>query len=473
MAVLSKHPAAPAPSAPVRETTGHLLLRGWCAFVLFSALAGLAWVNALGTIPAAALTAVTAVVSLVVWSVVRPPVHWRRLPWHPLSYVAWALLSITWSVWPGVSALTWGLMAVTTFQALFVAAMLTWNELVAAMATALKWCVGLSLLFELAVSVFLRGPLLPQFQLPHHHYNPIVYWSRANILHAGRIQGIFGNANPLAAVCLIAIIVFAVRIAAGAPRRVMLGVWIAVAAYLMYRASSATIYLALVAVVLVLCTVLIMRRTRTPTQRTVAYGAFIAAALAILSTAWLLRDHIFAALGRNAELTGRLRIWHDVLERTAQRPVFGWGFATPWLPTDPHFHRWIVDHGQSVMQAHDMWVDSSMQLGIVGVVLLALLYIAFIWRAWFFAVDRPRWDLRADRSYSALSLLPTLVATVLLVQGAAESEPLLLWGWMFTVMLVFKIKQSPHVGAGSIETRLAIERGDLPRSEPARPSPAR
>jgi len=119
------------------------------------------------------------------------------------------------------------------------------------------------------------------------------------------------------------------------------------------------------------------------------------------------------------------------------------------------------------MQAHNMWVDVSMQLGIIGVVLLALLYLAFVWRAWFFAIDRPRWDLRADRPYSPLTLLPTLVGAILLVQGLAESSPLLLWGWLFLVMLGSKIKQSPHVGVGPAEETAAIERGEaVARDEP-------
>ena len=47
------------------------------------------------------------------------------------------------------------------------------------------------------------------------------------------------------------------------------------------------------------------------------------------------------------------------------------------------------------------------------------------------------------------------------MQGFAESSPLLLWGWLFVVMLAFKIKQSPHIGEGAAEMRIAIERGEL------------
>ena len=60
-----------------------------------------------------------------------------------------------------------------------------------------------------------------------------------------------------------------------------------------------------------------------------------------------------------------------------------------------------------------------------------------------------------------MTLLPSLVGAILLVQGLSESSPLLLWGWMFVVMFSFKIKQSPHIGVGPAEQTLAIERGEL------------
>jgi O-antigen ligase len=203
-----------------------------------------------------------------------------------------------------------------------------------------------------------------------------------------------------------------------------------------------------------------MRRARRPGERTKYYVAYAVVGVGGLLTLWLLRDMIFSALGRSSDLTGREGIWDDVLARTAERPWAGWGFATPWAPWDPAFDGWIIDHGQTVLQAHNMWIDVSMQLGYIGVVLLATVYFAFVWRSWFFAIDRPRWDLRADRPYSPLTLLPTLVGAIVLVQGIAESTPLLLWGWLFVVMLGAKIKQSPHVGVGPAEQSAAIERGE-------------
>src|SRR6187549_1582326 len=56
MAVHTKHPASAPPAAPVREKTGHLMLRGWCIFVLFTALSGTAWLHAIGELPTAIMT---------------------------------------------------------------------------------------------------------------------------------------------------------------------------------------------------------------------------------------------------------------------------------------------------------------------------------------------------------------------------------------------------------------------------------
>jgi len=217
-----------------------------------------------------------------------------------------------------------------------------------------------------------------------------------------------------------------------------------------------------VAVVVVLITVLVMRTTTRAGERTRYYLVYAIVAVGGLLAVWALRDRVFSALGRSSDLTGRESIWEKVLERAVEHPVIGWGFSTPWIPTEPAFDRWIVDHGQTVMQAHNMWVDVFLQLGAVGVVLIAAAYVAFVWRSWFFAVDRPRWDLVADRPYTAVTLLPTLTGAILLVQGLAESTPLLNWGWFLLILFAFKIKQAPLVGRGPSEERLIGEQGDRP-----------
>ncbi|QLD12570.1 O-antigen ligase family protein [Microbacterium oleivorans] len=462
MAVSSRHPVSAPPTAPVRETTGHLLLRAWCVFVIAASMAGTSWLMAFGTVVAAVVVVATGVVSTILWVTLRPRVQWRRLPWFALAYVAWAVASLLWSHWLAATELTLMLLVSTTLQAMFVAAVFTWREIVRAVASALKWMLALSILFELWVALIWRGDILPGFVRPDASFegHPITLWSRDNLFNGGRLQGIFGNANPLAYIALLAIIVFLVRIASDAPRKFLLVLWTALAVFLFWRAASATAVVCAVAVVVVLVTILLMRTARRPGERTRFYVMYVVVAGLGAAILWLARDTIFGLLGRSPDLTGRQRIWDAVGERIAQHPVLGWGYSTPWVPSEPLFDGWIIDHGVSVMQAHNMWLDVALQLGGVGVLLIALALLAFVWRSWFFAVDRPRWDLVADRPYTALTLLPSLVATVLLVQGIAESAPLLNWGWLLIVMFAFKIKQAPLVGRGPSEQRLDGEQGD-------------
>ncbi|MEH3088077.1 MAG: O-antigen ligase family protein [Microbacterium arborescens] len=461
MAVHSRHPVSAPPTAPVRETTGHLLLRGWCVFVIAAAMAGTSWLMVFGPFGAALVVVVTGLVSTILWVLLRPRVQWRRLPWFALAYVGWAIASLLWSHWLGSTELTLLLLVSTTVQAMFVGAVFTWREIVRALASALKWMLALSILFELWVALVWRGDILPGFVRPGADYagHAITLWSRDNLFNGGRLQGIFGNANPLAYIALLAIIVFVVRIASGAPRRFLLALWTALAVFLFWRAASATALLCAVAVVVVLVTILLMRTARRPGERTRFYVMYAAVAGFGAIAVWLARDTVFGLLGRSPDLTGRQRIWDAVGERISQRPWIGWGYSTPWVPSEPLMDGWIVDHGVSVMQAHNMWLDVALQLGAIGVALIALALLAFVWRSWFFAVDRPRWDLVSDRPYSALTLLPSLVATILLVQGAAESAPLLNWGWFLIVLFAFKIKQAPLVGRGPSEQRLDMEQG--------------
>ena len=470
MAEHTKHPVAAPPSAPALQTTGHLLLRGYCILVLFTMFAATAWYNVLGPVGMTIFVVGLGAATIAIWvpRIVAQrrtnPLPWRRLPWFLLVYVAWALLSVTWSAWPAATLSTWLALAITTLQGLFMASVLTWREIVRAVASALKWVLGLSLVFELWVSIFIRAPLLPNFVIPPEgELDQQWYWSRNNLFEGGRIQGIMGNANLLAITALIAIIVFAIRIASKAPRRSWLIAWIVLAAFLMFRAGSATAYLCAVAVLVALGTILLMRTTTRPGERTRYYIGYAVVGIGGAFALWAFRDAIFSLVGRQSDLTGRERIWSIVLEKAWEHPVHGWGFATPWVPWEPAFDGWIIDHDMTVLQAHNMWVDVFFQLGLVGLVILALAYLAFIWRSWFFAVDRPRWDLRSDRPYTAVTLLPSLIGAVLLVQGFSESGPLLGWGWGLLTMFAFKIKSVPFVGFGPAEQSLALERGELPK----------
>ncbi len=472
MAVYTKHPVAAPPAAPARETTGHLLVRAYSVLSLTAVFAHTAVYNLLGTLGAGILLAVLTLGALAIWVPAvanqRPTrFPWRRMPWTALGYGALALISVLWSRWPGATLLTWTLLAAVTVSALMIATLLTWQEIARALSTTFKVILGLSLAIELWVVLVLRRPLLPNFtDIPEDGIDPHLYWVRGNLFDGGRIQGIVGNAHTLAMMCLFALIVFGVLFAARVRRRGALVVWAVIAVVLLVKADSATVYLSIVILLAVLAAALIARAARTPRARRAVYATFTVVALAGIATALLLRERLLDLLGKGSDLTGRLEIWQTVWERAVTRPVFGNGFSSPWVPWDPAFDGWIVDHGLTVFHAHDMWLDVFLQLGIVGVVLMAVTWAALTWRAWFFAVDRPRWDLDANRPYSPLSLLPLLLTAALLVEGLAESAPIVLWGWLLLILLSFKMKSVPLIGIGVGERTPVISHGPRARQVP-------
>lgn len=471
MAQYTKHPVTAPPTAPEREATGHLLLRAYVIVTFIITFAHSAVYNLLGQNGAAVtlviFTLATVGIGVPMLAQNRPqPFRWRRLPWTALGYTALALISVAWSEWRAPTLITWVLLAAVTVNGLFVAHVLTWHEIVRALSSAFKWILGLSLALELWVSLVVHGPLLPNFFVaPEGDLDPQWYWVRDNLFDGGRIQGIVGNANILAIISLFAIITFGVLFAARERWRTTLALWILLAGYFLFRTSSATVLACAVAVAIVLTVAMLMRRTSTPSERTRIYVVAIGGTTVVAATVWLFQAPLLALLGRSSDLTGRSDlIWAKVFERASAHPLFGNGFSSPWIPTDPAFEGWIVDHGITVFHAHNMWLDVFLQLGILGVVLMGLAYVSLLWRAWFFAIDRPRWDLDATRRFSPLTLLPSLFTVVLLVQGFSESTPIMLWGWMLLILFSFKLKSVPLVGVG--ERDLVFERGMRQRRVP-------
>ncbi|MER7796917.1 O-antigen ligase family protein [Microbacterium sp. NPDC096154] len=454
MAQITRYTVHTPPEAPVREGTAHQLLRAYAAFVIFSGLAHSTWWNLLGQGGAAVVLALTTAATIAIWVplIRREGIRWRRLPWLALAYVGWALASAMWSGWPGATLLTWTLLAAGTLQGLFFAHVLTWHEILRALDVALKWVMGLSLAIELWVALIRRAPLLPNFVSPPEGFDPHWYWVRGQLFDAiigERIQGVVGNSNYLGILCVLAFAVFAIRMATQPPHAAMQTVWLALTAVLFVRSGSATALGAFCAAFLVLLGVLVMRRARTPGERTRRYLLF--AGIGVLGAVVVIQlwDRVLGMLGRDDSLTGRDEIWAAVWERAAQHPVHGNGFSSPWVPWEPAFDGWIVDHGLSVFHAHNMWLDVFFQVGAVGLILMFGVYAALVWRAWFFAVDRPRWDLASDRPYSPVSILAPLTVAMLLAQGLTESGPIMLWGWTLAVLLSFKIKLAPIVGVGA------------------------
>ena len=91
-------------------------------------------------------------------------------------------------------------------------------------------------------------------------------------------------------------------------------------------------------------------------------------------------EFVLDKLGRDITLSGRTQIWHGVIEKIQQRPLFGYGRSAFWHP-DSGMGIAIggeVSLNYVVAHSHNGFIDLTAELGLVGLSLfLSSLFIAF------------------------------------------------------------------------------------------------
>ena len=422
----------------------HIGLVGFSFFTLF---ASDAWRNTIGWWGYLAIGAALVIAWLVILLRARRSLYWRAFTPSLAVFLAWAGLSITWSQYPGTSALGWAATLATTFVALAIVLTTDRAKLIRGLGFALRWILGLSLIFEAVVALFVRQPVLP-FWVNWGTANvpEAFFWSQDRLLTLGPIQGIVGNRNLLGFIALLALIIFCVQLADRAVWRSSGIMWIVIAVATLLLTRSSTVTVAVVAVAIAAGGALWMR-SRPVTKRWGVYIAVWTGSVTLMATAPLLWNPVVYLLGRSSDASGRGDIWAAVWGLIAERPVFGWGWISYWAPWVEPFSDLAPIEGVVYLQAHNAWLDVWMQVGIVGLLLFAGLVFMGLWRAWFVAVDRPRWDLYDHRPYSAHSLMPLLLLVALTVQSIAESRILVEGGLALFVVVITALKM-PARGFG-------------------------
>ena len=439
--------------------------------VLFTLLAGDAWRYTLGWTGWAILVGLLAVVSVALLVLQRS--RWRvgNLPFPLLAFLALTVLSIAWSFYPGATALGAATTLFTVAAAVSVAVTYSWSEILRGLGLALRFVLGLSLLFELFVAVVIRRPVLPPVPEPGIDYAALpdkiplmLYWSRNElfeVLDGGKIQGIVGNSALLSFVALLGLIVFALQLADKTVRKRTGLPWLVVAILCFAFTRSATNILGLVAVVVVVVAVLLVRRAVSPTRRAITYAAIVAVVLALVTAALVFWEQVLALLGKSSDLTNRAQIWHDVIALAQQRPAQGWGWVSYWVPWVNPFDTLAENNGVRQLHAHNAWIDIFFQLGIIGLVIFGALVVSTLVRTWLHAIDTAQSAPGIRGSYTAATLLPLLVVVALVVQSLAESRLLVEYGIFLLALMAVKTKLPP---TGRLEPVPSRSRPSAPRA---------
>ena len=419
---------------------------GFAVVALFTVLAGDAWRYSISWYGFGAICVVLAVISVLL--IVRERGQWAfgTLPYPLLAFVALATVSITWSYYPGATALGLVSTYVTVIAGFALAVALSWAELLKALGRTLRIILGLSIGFELVVSLFVRAPVLPFWPSPGVDYDnlptpipKLLYWSRNELFTAdGKIQGIVGNSSLLGFVALLALIVFAIQFAGKTVGRASGIASIVVAALVIYLTRSATITIALVVLAAVVVLVLLLRRFEN--RRGYIWAGVAVVVAGGIAVMIAIPEKLVALVGKSPDLTHRTDIWADVIALAQQRPAFGWGWVSYWVPWVAPFDTLAKNSGVRQLHAHNAWLDIWLQLGIVGLVVFGALVLSTLVRSWLFARERPIGTGFAPAAHTAQSLLPLLIIVALLVQSVAESRLIVEYGLVLLTIMSVRTK---------------------------------
>lgn len=367
--------------------------------------------------------------------------RWYRLPSPIYLFLLLAIASIAWSQYRLESVLGVVAQILTTLVAVALAFILTWHELLRTLGTALRYVLGLSVVFELWVSLFVKHPVLPwwiELTPEQQEKTPkLLYWSRDLLFEGGPIQGVVGSSTLLGFLGLIGLIIFAIQLRGKLVSRTAGWFWVLVAVATLLLTRAATVTVALFAVAVALGFALWARRAGAE-NRAPVYFTFAGLVAAAIAVALFARDFVFAALGKSSDLTGRMDTWQAVAELAQQRTWFGWGWISYWAPWVEPYKSLDVQGGIQVMSAHNAWLDVWLQLGIVGLVIFIALVALTLWRVWFRAVDQPRRGFGPPLPYATSALWPFLLMVALVVQSLAESRILIESGWLLLIILAAK-----------------------------------
>ena len=429
------------------------------ATVLFVLFAGDAVPNTLTWYGAAAVWALLAVWGVAVLVRARPPL--ARTPRALWFFLAWCLVSVVWSHWRPATIASITVQVVCAAVAFTIASTLTWRRILDALSLAMRSVLMLSLVFEAVIAVVVRHPIAPIWtDYGDRDIPDAFYFSRAELLTGGRIQGLPGNANLLAMVALLAAIAVAVQFAEARLRRNQANGWLAVAAVVLLLTRSSTVLAAALVVAAALAVALWIRRVPTD-RRTPRYLVLLAGAAVVAVAATTTWGAVSELLGKGADATGRGEIWQRVLGLVDQHPVLGWGWIGYWWPGIPTLADLAHRNGVTYLQAHDAYLDVWMQTGVVGLVLFVGYVLTTLSRSWASATRIGYDAALAPRRFDPVSLLPLLVVVALVVQSVAESRMLYQGNWVLLALFAIK-SRIVLVGEEPVST------GDGPRTPSAR-----
>jgi exopolysaccharide production protein ExoQ len=267
-----------------------------------------------------------------------------RQPWI-LAFVGWSTLSLLWSDFPLLTLRRVVGLICTMALGFLLGMRLEMKALLRLVAWALVFTIPLS---------FIAAIFFPSFGVMHR-------------LDAEGWRGVFNHKNGLGANMGIALIVFTCMFWEYPKNRLKYLLWLLSAVVLLAfsRSMTATIVTAMT------LTIGLYRRLRLrPAQKVAIYA--LALVMGLAATLYLQgrMDSVFALVGRDPSLTGRIPMWQYSADAVSERPLLGAGWDGFWPGKGGdkirNLVRWEAPH------AHNSFLELALNIGVIGLILFLI-----------------------------------------------------------------------------------------------------
>jgi exopolysaccharide production protein ExoQ len=221
-------------------------------------------------------------------------------------------------------------------------------------------------------------------------------------------HGIFNHKNDLGAMMALAILVEWYFPAHTTLSRVARVLWLPVYVVLLLLSDSIT---ALTSVMLAILLMYAFRAFRF--QYGLLAPAFFIGVL--LSGAFLMLNAgsmsgALKALGRSSDLSGRIDLWHWVVAMILKRPMLGYGFSGFWRGASDESAVVETQIGWSPVYAHNGYLEITLSLGVIGLLLFA----------WFVCTGIKRTVSLSKLAESSADLWPLAFLAFFLIHNLTE-----------------------------------------------------
>ena len=371
----------------------------------------------------------------------------RLVPTTLIVFLAWVLVSATWSQDAAATLTGWIALVALAFLAVVISHVRDTLQTARALGDVMRVLLTVSLAVEVLSGILLDMPIR-------------FLGVQGNIAMLGPVQGIFGTRNSLGFIAVLALITFLIEYRTMSVRPGVSLYSAILAGVLAMLSDSPTVLVLALAVAAATGALAIVRHTPTARRRTVQW-LFGGALVVGLAVAYGSRHTIIAWIGAARDFSTRADLWAQIVVFVRARPIQGWGWSGGWSEEFPYGTLNYILR-ESHRSALNSYFDVLLQVGWVGLILFAVFAgLAFV-RSWLVASERR----------SIVYAWTPLILVALLVDSVFESFTLSGYGWLMLVLCALRAGQArswrERIDEASQGTDLP-PLGDLPQGSDRRP----